>query len=445
MKSAPYIVLMALGAASGCISGLDTNPSGAGGTTSSSGGGVAPIDVCKGGVERTLCGPHVAVGDSHSCALRAGGEVRCWGLAIHGQLGYANTTNIGDNEKPRAAGSVQLGAAVVQLTAGYHHNCGLFQSGSVRCWGRSNFGQLGYGNLMTIGDDERPDSVGAVDLGAAAVGVVAGHFHTCALSDTGGVRCWGKAEHGQLGYGSTETIGDDETPSSAGEVDVGGVVVQLAAGHAHTCALLETGKVRCWGQSNDGQLGYGNTNTIGDDETPSSVAEVDVGGVVVQLAAGYAHTCARLAAGTVRCWGAGQYGQLGYGNTQTIGDDEVPSSAGDVDVGLPVVDIATGNEHSCAVLVSGKVRCWGRSKDGQLGYGNTQTIGDDEVPSSAGDVDVGSGVVQLSAGGYHGCALLVSGGVSCWGRSNYGQLGYESTATVGDDEPPSSAGEVFID
>jgi alpha-tubulin suppressor-like RCC1 family protein len=95
---------------------------------------------------------------------------------------------------------------------------------------------------------------------------------------------------------------------------------------------METGAVRCWGQAGEGQLGYGNTRTIGDDLTPAVAGDVDVGGIAIQLTTGGEHTCALLESGSVRCWGNGEYGQLGYGNVESIGDDETPSSAGDVPV-----------------------------------------------------------------------------------------------------------------
>jgi alpha-tubulin suppressor-like RCC1 family protein len=135
---------------------------------------------------------------------------------------------------------------------------------------------------------------------------------------------------GYLGYGHGNNIGDDETPASAGDVNVGGAAVELTAGPFHTCARLDTGAARCWGLGPDGQLGYGNTNVIGDDETPAAAGDVDVGGSVVGIAAGGVHSCAVLGTGAVRCWGWGYLGVLGYGNTDSIGDDETPASAGDV-------------------------------------------------------------------------------------------------------------------
>jgi alpha-tubulin suppressor-like RCC1 family protein len=388
----------------------------------------------------------LVAGTRHTCVLLDTGAVRCWGMGWYGRLGYGNTNFIGDNESPMTAGDVDVGGRVVQLAAGDLHTCALLETGAVRCWGAGWAGRLGYGNSNHIGDDETPATAGDVDVGGHVVQLAAGEYHTCALLETGAVRCWGSSWYGQLGYGGRWNIGDDETPATAGDVDVGGRVVQLAAGGGHTCALLETGTVRCWGVGLDGQLGYGNKRWIGDDEVPATAGDVNVGGVVAQLVAGTNHTCALLETGAVRCWGDSGAGQLGYGNTNDIGDDpgETPATAGDVDVGGLVVQLSAVGGHTCALLATGAVRCWGHGQYGKLGYGNMSNIGDEagETPATAGDVDVGLIAVQLAAGGTHTCALLATGAVRCWGHGWMGQLGYGNWSSIGDDEYPSSAGDV---
>jgi hypothetical protein len=159
------------------------------------------------------------------------------------------------------------------------------------------------------------------------VEIGAGPGHTCVRLDTGAVRCWGDGSDGALGYGSAGFIFD---ASAVGDVPLGGKAVQLAVGGHHTCARLETGAVRCWGLNGAGQLGYGNLDSVGDDETPESVGDVPLGGTAVELAAGENHTCARLDTGAIRCWGNGLDGRLGHGNTESIGDDEPVSAGGDV-------------------------------------------------------------------------------------------------------------------
>jgi cysteine-rich repeat protein len=399
----------------------------------------------------------VAAGGSHTCVLLRAGDVRCWGLGSSGQLGYGNTNSIGDNELPSSAGNVNIGGTVVQLAAGSDHTCVLLETGKVRCWGRgnnlfgSNGGQLGYGNQNNIGDNELPFNAGDVNVGGTVIQITAGSASTCALLTTGTVRCWGVGVVGNLGYGNTNDIGDNELPSSAGNVNVGGTVIQLTVGSGHTCALLNTSKVRCWGEGNSGQLGYANANNIGDNESPASAGDVNTGGTITQISAGSSHTCALLNTGKVRCWGAGSSngangtgGRLGYGNTFNIGDDETPSSVGDVNVGGNLLEIVTGTSHTCALLDSEKVRCWGAASSGQLGYANTNNIGDNELPFVAGNINVGGNTVQITTGGNHTCALLDTGKVRCWGNGANGRLGYGNAFSIGDDETPASAGDVVI-
>jgi alpha-tubulin suppressor-like RCC1 family protein len=392
-----------------------------------------------------LGGPAVRIAaGGHACAVLETGALRCWGSNVLGQLGYGHTDDIADEEAPILAGDIDLGGVAVQVAVGAAHTCALLDTGAVRCWGYNWYGQLGYGHWQIIGDDETPATAGDVDLGGSAVGIATGAFHTCALLDTGAVRCWGDNAYGQLGYGNTEDIGDDETPASAGDVGLGGTAVRIATGATHSCALLDTGAVRCWGRNNRGQLGYGNDNTIGDDETPASAGDVNIGGVAIGITAGANHTCALLESGAVRCWGNNYYGQLGYGNTEDIGDDEQPFTAGDVDVGGMVAAVVAGGDQSCVLLNTGAMRCWGRNIFGQLGIGHTRDIGDDELPSSAGDVDLGGTAVQVSVGQYHTCALLETGAIRCWGGNWQGQLGYGITSFVGDDEAPAALGDVPV-
>ena len=316
---------------------------------------------------------------------------------------------------------------VVQVMAGGSHTCALLHTGAVRCWGANPFGGLGYGNFNRIGDDEVPAVAGDVPLGGVGVDVEVGSGYTCALLDDGGVRCWGGGLGDPLGYGAGELIGDDEFPSDAGDVPLGGPAIQVSAGTTHTCVVLSSHAVRCWGMAGSGQLGYGDTN---DCWLASTAGDVPLGGVAVQVAVGGTHTCAVLDTGAIRCWGLGSYGRLGYGNTETIGDDEYPSDAGDVPLGATAVQVSAGWAHTCVLLGSGAVRCWGDGSSGQLGYGNTEDIGDDELPAAAGDVPLGGMAVQISAGGDHTCALLDTGAVRCWGYGAYGQLGYGNTESI---------------
>ena len=370
------------------------------------------------------------------------GTEQCDGDLLGGQtcedLGYMTGTLVCDPWTCRFDESLCSNAyGVSAITTGYYHTCVLFDHGAVRCWGRNDYGQLGYGHT----NDIRTSLIPNVPLGATAVDISAGYEHTCALLDTGAVRCWGRNRYGELGYGHTNDIGDDEPANVAGDVPLGGTAVAITAGDFHTCALLNTGAVRCWG--NGGRLGYGNINDIGDDEFPSSVGDMPLGGIAIAISSFYAHTCALMSSGAIRCWGNNNGGQLGYGHRDAIGDDEPASAAGNVPFGGTALSVSAGHFGTCAVLNSGAVRCWGVNIHGQLGYGYETQIGDDEPASAAGEVPLGGTAVAVDASGsLHTCALLITGAVRCWGSNFFGQLGYENQGDIGDDEFPSSAGDV---
>jgi hypothetical protein len=187
-----------------------------------------------------------------------------------------------------------------------------------------------------------PISAGDVNVSPSSltIQIATSGLHTCAVLGGGNVRCWGFGIYGQLGYGVAGVIGDIESPASAGDVIVSSSsnVTQIAVGYYHTCVLQSDGDVRCWGYGQNGQLGYGSVSNIGDNEDPVSAGDVNVLSAitVVQVAAGYYHTCTLLGGGVVRCWGSGSAGQLGYGNTNNVGDIEAPDFAGDISIGSMV-------------------------------------------------------------------------------------------------------------
>lgn len=423
---------------------------GIGGSGGSSGGGFAGTTggvgaSGEGGAGGESGAPRKAVklalGAFHACAVFDDGSLRCWGT--RGYIGSGNALTIGDDEPASVAPDVDIGGKVVDIAAGWYHTCAVLENGAVRCFGVANDGRLGYGNAEDIGDDETPASAGDVDLGGSATQIAAGPQHTCARLASGAVRCWGKNEDYQLGHPGTATIGDDESPAAAGDVDLGAPARQVVVGFGHSCALLDGGKVRCWGNGSGGRLGYGNQNTIGDDETPAAAGDVDLGGEAVALAGGSFHTCALLTTGNVRCWGYGPRGELGYANQAAVGDDETPAQAGDVDVGGAVLAIAAGDYATCAVLVGGSVRCWGSGEQGELGTGNVTDIGDNETPASAA-IDLGGLATQVDVGFLNVCATLENGAVRCWGRGDTGELGHGNIDDIGDDETPAAAGDVPV-
>lgn len=413
----------------------------------------------------------LALGPSQTCAVLEGGSVRCWGFAGDGRLGYGNREDIGDDETPAAAGDVPVGGPVRALGARGYLVCALLESGSVRCWGPGFgrhptgdepqpddgvgvdggpedgvsavctftdlrtltcpgfLGALGYGLTGAIGDDETPASVGDLQLAGPVKKLAVGGSHACVLLDTGGVQCWGTS--GDLGYGHQEEIGDDEPPAAAGFVDVAGErtapvqpsrVLQLSVGAHHACVLLDSSTVRCWGEAEAGQLGYGNKRDVGDDEEPRSVGDVSLRGAVRQVSAGFENTCAVLDSGAIRCWGPARDGVLGYGDDRDVGYADVPASAGYVEVGGPAREVQTGEKDTCAVLLDGRLRCWGLHAP-LTALPVPGAVAGTPPPATVTDVDVGGRVRQVVLGD-DACVLLESGSVRCWGFGRQSLVGY---------------------
>ncbi len=398
----------------------------------------------------------LVAGGAHTCAVLVDTRMKCWGANDVGQLGQGDSSVRGDEpgELGDALSAVDLGRDTPMLVAlGWHHSCAVLAGGSVACWGDDWYGQLGVGGTKGRGDApaEMGEALVPIDLGVeqGATAIAAGWSHACVVLRDGAVKCWGNNEHGQLGLGDVDDRGDD--PGEMGEglatVDLGAgsQVTAITAGRQHTCALLEGGSVKCWGHNAFGQLGQGDDSARGDDlgEMGDNLPPVDLGAgkKAVSVVAGANHTCVLLEGGAVKCWGASGAGQLGLGSIDGRGDE--PWEMGDellaVDLGAKAANaIAAGEEHVCALLDGGAVKCWGANSKGQLGLGDTQARGDE--PGEMGDilpaVALGTGVlaVAITCGFEHACARTGDGLARCWGANWAGQLGQGDTEDRGDEQ-----------
>ena len=246
------------------------------------------------------------------------------------------------------------------------------------------------------------------------VQLASGVSHTCAVVSDGSVRCWGSNSSGQLGIGA---YGDRSMPS---EPVVGlGDVVEVAAGYQHTCARRGDGAVYCWGYNLYGQLGDASTT---DRRAPVPVLAL---AAASGISLGDYYSCARLVGGTVRCWGQNTSGQLGDGTTS----NRYASVAVSGLTGAEQID--SGGNHSCALVAGGALRCWGLNTTGQLGDGTVMSRTTPVSPSGL------PAVTEVSAGGTHTCVRLPDASVRCWGANMYGQLGDGSMTNR--TMPPASA------
>jgi alpha-tubulin suppressor-like RCC1 family protein len=307
------------------------------------------------------------------------------------------------------------------IAAGGFHTCSLFDTaGSVinKCWGQNSSGQLGVASfsLTAHGDEagEAPidnDPFGVVN-GLSVVSMALGRQHSCAILSDAQLYCWGENQNGQLGVGTNA-----DRKIMTDPVDLGGkVVAQVSAGGQFTCARLADGTVQCWGLNSSGELGNGNANTS---FIPTSVPAF--ASPVQQIAAGGAHACARLQNNEVYCWGDNSSGQLG--DSDGGNDSATPAIVVSLG-GATITDLAAGGLFGC-VIANSQVRCWGENGSGQLGN-NDGTNTDLDVPSAALNLG-GQLPLKLALGGEHGCVLTTIGTVYCWGESDAGQTGQNDT------------------
>ena len=367
------------------------------------------------------------------CAVLSDGALRCWGSLTPYPEREAAKTNL-----PFRLGKVAIGGPVRAVSVGSTHACALMVNGEVRCWGDPmRNGSLGYGDTRVIGDDEYPSEAGAVKLTEPAKQVAAtGLAHTCALLESGKVACWGKL------YEDVSALGDDEYPLEEAvirDLPRDEPVKSIVTGDAHTCALYESGAVSCWGQPLPS--GY----VVEKNLWPPTAPTLPIGALVKQVAAGANHTCVVLVDGRLRCWGLNAAGQLGYGTTRNMGFDDLEhpeTQPGDVDVGGVVQQIALRGDHTCALLDDGRVRCWG-AKGSELGIpeASTRNIGDMQTPATFGrSLDLGGKAKFLAPA----CAILQDGTLRCWGPEAGYKLDYMMQSVVGDDETPASMGPVQL-
>jgi alpha-tubulin suppressor-like RCC1 family protein len=384
------------------------------------------LDACE-RVATTLCDCHVcgracafscgetdceeiavlSTGAYHTCAIvqptgagSAGGTLACWGRNASGQLGNRST-----EDSVRAIRGPDL-ANVTALASGGLHSCAIAAGQRLFCWGSNEFGQLGAAI-------QEPFSIRQVEVyqhppKLKVIRVSSGSSHTCAILEGGRLVCWGEGARGKLGNNRTDNTSEPVRVQRL----VNNVrqfvddALQVVAGDEHTC-LLAGGRVECWGDNQSQQLGI-DPEDLG--STPVALPVPGLEGIQVQeLSASSHHTCAR-AGGDVYCWGSNLDRELAL----EIGDFGAP-----IKIPLPMqaVSIATGYAFGCALGSTGTVHCWGSNYWGERG------ISEDPPPVLPNPLAL-SEVTGIFAGrGSHVCAAKGDAGVSCWGSNDFGQLG----------------------
>lgn len=368
---------------------------------------VTPVDVDpETGALLVATGNSVSSGDSFSCVLLAGGSIHCFGDNANGELGRSPEPH-GANLARVSATAVDLGAGRTArvLVSGSHHNCAILDNDQLKCWGYNADGQLGLEDSVNRGvESGLGDALPPVNLGAGrtAKAVALGETHTCAILDTDRVKCWGMAYEGALGYGDgldrgavTASMGDN-LPTV--ELGTGRTAKAIAVTAYHTsCAILDDDRVKCWGINQSCDLGNGDGDVVS------------------------------------------------YGHSEGTMGDQLPYV--DIEVGRTARAIAADGYTVCVLRDNGTVKCWGNNEEGQIGIDSSAwSVGC--APAETGDAGViamgGSDVIAIDVGATHACALRSNGEVKCWGGNAHGQLGVGTTTKLPVPSAALSLGSDFM-
>ncbi len=432
----------------------------------------------------------VSTGGNHTCAIQ-NQKLYCWGRNNYGQLGDGTTGNTNNRNKPKLVLSVSgafQNQNVTSVSTGYHHTCAI-QNQKLYCWGRNGSGQLGDGTTdnkkkavkvtfpsstyvfdtganhtcFSIAYDDDGNSVsknicwGYNASGQLGIGntddvhllnveknffpeknitqVSTGGSHTCAIQNQK-LYCWGQNNHGQIGDGRLTPIPTLRPyflrSRSSGFQNQN--IKQVSTGGSHTCAI-QNQKLYCWGQNNHGQIGDGTTDRrasptliLNGTETTNPFQNQNVQSV----STGLDHTCA-IQNQKLYCWGDNLYGQIGDGTYDSINNRKKPKLVSSVSGAFQnqnVTSVSTGDFHTCAIQ-AGKLYCWGRNNQGQIGDGTTGNTNNRKKPklvSSVSGAFQNQNVTSVSTGRFHTCAIQ-AGKLYCWGHNFYGQIGDGTTTS----------------
>jgi alpha-tubulin suppressor-like RCC1 family protein len=323
----------------------------------------------------------VSAGGEHTCTVRYDGTLWCWGRNTWGQLGNGL-------RGPGRPDPTQVGTATgwTAVGAGGGHTCGV-RAGQLWCWGLNNKGQLGDGTT-----DVKVDPV-RIGTWSGWASVSGSWFSTCGIRTSGTAACWGENSAGQLGDGTrTQRL----RPTN-----LAGTWLSLSTGGWSTCGVQTDHTLWCWGRNDFGQLGDG---THAGRLLPTRIG---VGTDWAQVSMGWSHACGVKTTGQLRCWGRGERGQLGDGAGVDRAEPVAPT--GD----LVASQVAVGDAHTCALTTADAVWCWGSGSYGQTGAGET-ALTPTQAPGQ---------FTSLSAGWLHTCGISLVGPLACWGANERGQLG----------------------
>lgn len=362
-------------------------PASAGTATSGVGVKAAPAVALPAAARRKAGMEAVSGGGEHSCRLPGDGSLLCWGRNSYGQLGDGRKGT--QTPTPQR---VTKGNPWRRVSAGGGTTCGIKKNERLFCWGVNHRGQLGDG---TTKQRLRPV---VVAKNKKWTSVNASWFNTCGITRQTQLYCWGDNAAGQIGDGGMAKVRTKPTLVKKGKN-----WTSVSVGSRFVCATKKNGALFCWGGNLFGQLGHGGY------AGKSKPARVGTGSSWAEVSTSWTHTCARNTSGGVFCWGRNTFGQVGDGSVTTT------PTPRQVVGNLKAVDITTTEGASCAIDTNARVQCWGNNAYGVIGDGSKAFATSPE----AGPADMR----EIEGGWRHVCGVTTSGSTSCWGQNDRAQLG----------------------
>lgn len=375
----------------------------------------------------------VDLGDLYTCAITTSNKLKCWGENTYFNLG--NRSNV--NERSPVAidtteNYVSLSAAGGTVNSAQSSACGVTTTGRLKCWG-SNNGHMVLDSKGVYGDIGISEANSGLTFASVSVG---GHS-ACGLTPNQDLYCWGANTSGQLGD-RTVIPRDSAVLVDPGVkyamIDIAGGTSMVAPWYPHTCGITTTGVLKCWGSNSEYQLGNGTT------VQKIKPTVIDAGTTYSYVATGYSNTCAITTAGVLKCWGDNSKGQLGIGSTVDQSTPTVVASGTTYSVVDVSEAYNNWNYHTCAITTAGEMQCWGSNNQGQLGNGTTAAMVNAPVAIDTAEtyamVTIGGGFLQ----GYT-CGLTTGNKIKCWGNNSYGVLGVGDTTQRTSPTPVDAAND----
>ncbi len=398
----------------------------------------------------------VSSGGNHTCAIQDDDSLWCWGNNGTGQLGIGTTSH---QPKPQRVSHIdELGWRLV--SSGKDHTCAIDSDYAGHCWGLNDFGQVGNGVLLST------DTAKQFDASSNWNDIDSGALHSCGLKNdpfnisSKTLWCGGINNFGQLGTGSTA--------NQSAPVQIKGPSASLenwryvSTGHFHSCAITDTDSLYCWGKNSHGQLATDNdSNNSGNWSLLTAITAGTTSDDWLMISAGASHTCGIKNTDELWCWGDNATDQMGNSSaskpTQTspiqVMEDglTIPFSAKDVTTGGYTNNTDhTAGGHTCAIKTDGTLWCWGENDTSQLGEQTTtnRAIPTQIIVDAAAEgfpPQFNNSWVSIKAGNRFTCGLQTDQQLYCWGDHTFGQTGTVDVSPVQTPTDPDIDIDLFPD